>query len=152
MLDAKLTELSIQLPPVPPLGGIYHPVVVVGNLMYVSGQVSFGPDGALMTGVVGQDLTWEEGKMAARYAGLTMLATIRDQLGSLDRIKRLVKTLGMVNCQQGFTQQPQVINGFSELIVEVLGEQNGKGARSAVGMVLPRNAAVEVEAIFELHP
>lgn len=152
MLDAKLTELGIQLPPVPPPGGIYHPVVIVGNLMYVSGQVSFGPDGTLMTGVVGQDLTWEEGKTAARYAGLTMLATIRDQLGSLDRIKRLVKTLGMVNCQQGFTQQPQVINGFSELIVEILGDQNGKGARSAVGMVLPRNAAVEVEAIFELHP
>ncbi len=149
-IEAKLSQLGLELPPPPPLGGVYHPVVVSGNHLYVSGQPPMRSDGTNITGIVGKDLTWEEGKQAAQQTGLTMLATIKSQIGDLDRIKRLVKTLGMVNCEQGFIQQPQVINGFSELLAEVLGPENGKGARSAVGMILPGNIAVEIEAIFEL--
>ncbi|MCB9276234.1 MAG: RidA family protein [Lewinellaceae bacterium] len=150
MIGSKISELGLVLPPPPPPGGIYHPVVVAGKMLYVSGQVPIQNDGSIITGTVGKDLSIEQGQQAARQAGLTMLATIRAELGSLDGIRRLVKTLGMVNCEPGFGSQPQVVNGFSELMVELLGEQNGKGARSAVGMMLPRNAAVEVEAIFEL--
>jgi enamine deaminase RidA (YjgF/YER057c/UK114 family) len=100
---------------------------------------------------VGRDLSLEEGQLAARQVGLTMLSTIRAQIGDLDRIKRIIKTLGMVNCYPEFEQHPQCINGFSQLMVDVFGEEHGKGARSAVGMSLPANIAVEVEAIFELH-
>lgn len=150
MIEARLKTLGITLPPAPPSGGIYHPVVISGNLLFVSGQLPFLDDGSFIAGVVGKDLSLEEGKAAARQAGLTMLATIKAQIGDLNKIKRLVKTLGMVNCEQGFGGQPLVINGFSELFVELLGDENGRGARSAVGMVLPRNGAVEVEAIFEI--
>ena len=108
-------------------------------------------DGSLITGKVGRDLTMEEGKAAARQVGLTMLATIAALLGGLDRIMRLVKTFGMVNCFPEFDQHPQVINGFSELMRELLGEDAGLGARSAVGMSLPGNIACEIEAIFELE-
>ncbi len=151
MLEAQLQQLALELPPPPPAGGIYHPVVVAGNLLYVSGQPPLQTDGSKITGIVGKDLDVDAGKWAARQTGLTMLATLKAHFGDLDRIKRLVKTLGMVNCETGFGQQPQVINGFSELWVELLGEQNGKGARSAVGMILPGNIAVEIEAIFELY-
>ncbi len=151
MIEAQLKNLQIALPPSPPPGGIYHPVVIAGNLLYVSGQPPVRPDGSLITGVVGKNLSIEDGKAAARQTGLTMLATLRAHFGDLDRIKRLVKVLGMVNCEPGFGQQPQVINGFSELMVELLGSENGRGARSAVGMILPGNIAVEIEAIFELN-
>ena len=151
MIATQLQERGIELPPAPPAGGIYHPVVVTGNLLFVSGQPPIRHDGSKITGIVGKDLSMEEGRDAARQTGLTMLATIREHFGDLNRIKRLVKTLGMVNCEQGFSQQPHVINGFSELMVELLGHTNGKGARSAVGMVLPGNIAVEIEAIFELY-
>jgi enamine deaminase RidA (YjgF/YER057c/UK114 family) len=151
MIEARIRELGLELPPPPPSGGIYHPVVIAGNMLYVSGQPPTLSDGSIILGVVGKDLDVETGKTAARHTGLTMLATIRAQIGDLDRIKRLIKTLGMVNCEPGFGQQPYVINGFSELMVELLGEQNGRGARSAVGMILPRNMAIEIEAIFELH-
>ena len=151
MIGLQLKKLGIELPPPPPAGGIYHPVVIAGNLLYVSGQPPLRTDGSKITGVVGKDLSVEEGKLAARQTALTMLATIKAEIGSPDKIKRLIKTLGMVNCEPGFTRQPQVINGFSELWVELLGEHDGKGARSAVGMILPGNIAVEVEAIFELH-
>jgi len=151
MIEDQIKKLALELPTPPPPGGIYHPVVITGNLLFVSGQAPRRTDGTLITGIVGKDLDIEAGKQAARQTGLTMLATIKDQIGSLDRIKRLIKTLGMVNCEQGFGSQPQVINGFSELWVELLGEENGKGARSAVGMVLPGNIAVEIEAIFELE-
>jgi len=151
MIELQLKALNLELPPPPPPGGIYHPVVIAGNMLYVSGQPPRRADGSLITGVVGKDLSLENGKAAARQTGLTMLATIQAQIGNLDRIKRLIKTLGMVNCEPGFTAQPQVINGFSELLVELLGEENGKGARSAVGMILPGNIAVEIEAIFELQ-
>jgi enamine deaminase RidA (YjgF/YER057c/UK114 family) len=139
------------LPPAPPLGGIYYPVVITGNHLYVSGQGPVQSNSELIKGKVGRDLTLEEGQLAARQVGLTMLATIKAQIGDLGKIKRLIKTLGMVNCYPEFEQHPQTINGFSQFIVDVLGEENGKGARSAVGMSLPGNIAVEVECIFELH-
>lgn len=150
-IEEKIKESGLELPPPPPPGGIYHPVVVVGNLLYVSGQGPYLGEGKLIKGKVGKDLTLEEGQKAARQVGLAMMATIKSQIGDLNRIKRLVKTLGMVNCYPDFEQHPQTINGFSQLMVDLLGGENGKGARSAVGMTLPANIAVEVECIFELH-
>jgi enamine deaminase RidA (YjgF/YER057c/UK114 family) len=149
-IEERITRLGLVLPPAPQAGGIYKPVVVLDDLVFVSGQPPCRQDGSLITGKVGRELTIEEGKGAARQAGLTMLATLKKELGDLDRIWRLIKTLGMVNCLQDFDQQPQVINGFSQLMVDLCGEDNGKGARSAVGMTLPGNIAVEVEAIFQL--
>lgn len=150
-LEEKLNRTGQVLPPPPPPGGVYHPVVITGKTVYVSGQPPARQDGSLITGIVGKDLSVDEGKAAARQAGLTMLATLKRELDDLGRIKRLIKTLGMVNCKPGFGQQPMVINGFSELFVELLGPENGRGARSAVGMILPGGIAVEVEAIFELY-
>nr|WP_319571387.1 RidA family protein [uncultured Draconibacterium sp.] len=150
-IEKNLKVLGLELPPAPPLGGIYHPVVIAGNQLFVSGQGPLRSDNTLITGKVGKDLTLKEGQQAALQVGLTMLATIKAQIGDLGKIKRLIKTLGMVNCYPEFEQHPQTINGFSQLMVDVLGEQNGKGARSAVGMSLPGNIAVEVECIFELQ-
>lgn len=147
--ETKIKELKLELPEAPKPGGVYKPVVVVDNYLYVSGQAPLLPGGSLITGKVGRDLTLEEGKIAARQTGIAMLSTIKAHFGDLTKIKRLVKTLGMVNSTPDFNQQPQVINGFSELMAEVFGEENGIGARSAVGMMLPGNIAVEVEAIFE---
>ncbi|MGB0738449.1 MAG: RidA family protein [Planctomycetaceae bacterium] len=150
-IEARLEELGITLPPPPPPGGVYTPVVVVDQMAYVSGQVPFGPDGELMRGRVGDQLTEAEGKAAARVVALTMLATIRDALGSLDRVRRVVKVLGMVNSTPDFEHHPAVMNGFSETMVEIFGEA-GKAARSAIGMgSLPFNVPVEVEAILQLH-
>jgi len=149
-IEEKIAALGLELPPAPPSAGIYHPVVMTGKYLYVSGQVPVNTDGQLIKGKVGKELTLEEGQLAARQVGLTMLSTIRAQIGDLDRIKRLIKTLGMVNCFPEFEQHPQTINGFSQLMVDLFGEDNGKGARSAVGMSLPMNVAVEIEAIFEL--
>jgi enamine deaminase RidA (YjgF/YER057c/UK114 family) len=150
--DARIEELGLELPPVPKPGGIYKPVVIVDNLLYVSGQVPVKSDGSFYTGRLGEDLDVEEGKLAARQVGLTMLATIKAHFGDLKKIRRLVKTLGMVNSTRAFGQHPAVINGFSELMSDVFGPDNGIGARSAVGMMLPLNVAVEVEAIFEINP
>jgi enamine deaminase RidA (YjgF/YER057c/UK114 family) len=150
-IEEKIKELGLELPPPPPAGGIYHPVVIVGNLLYVSGQGPHLGNSKLIKGKVGKDLTLEEGQNAARQVGLTMLTTIKSQIGDLNRIKRLIKTLGMVNCYPDFEQHPQTINGFSQLMVDIFGEENGKGARSAVGLTLPANIAVEVECIFELQ-
>jgi len=151
-VEAKIIALGLELPPAPPALGIYYPVVISGNHLYVSGQGPLQSNGELIKGKVGSDLSLEEGQVAARQVGLTMLSTIKAQIGDLDRIKRIIKTLGMVNCYPEFEQHPQTINGFSQLMVDVFGEETGKGARSAVGMSLPANIAVEVEAIFELHP
>jgi enamine deaminase RidA (YjgF/YER057c/UK114 family) len=149
--EARIAELKLEFPPAPKPGGIYHPVVVVGNLAYVSGHGPMRTDGSMITGKVGATMNEAEAQLAARQVGLTMLATLKRELGSLDRIERLIKTLGMVNATPEFGTHPQVINGFSNLMVEIWGEANGKGARSAVGMgSLPGNIAVEVEAIFEL--
>ena len=118
--------------------------------MFASGHGPVGPDGKLVIGRVGSDLTLQQGYQAARLTALAMLSSMRGALGSLDKVARLVKVTGMVNCTPSFTQQPEVINGFSELMVQVFGEIDGKGARSAVGMgSLPRNIPVEIEAIFE---
>jgi enamine deaminase RidA (YjgF/YER057c/UK114 family) len=150
-INARISELKLKLPPAPKPGGLYKPVLVVGNFLYVSGQGPVREDGSLITGKLGQDLNMDEGKMAARQVALTMLATIKEHFGDLDKIKRLVKVLGMVNSIPSFGQQPAVINGFSELMADVFGPENGIGARSAVGMILPSNIAVEIEAMFELH-
>lgn len=147
-----LRSLQAELPPAPPPAGLYKPVVVAANMLYVSGQGPMRPDGSNIKGRLGNDFSLEEGKAAARQVGLTMLATITEHFGSLDRINRIIKVLGMVNSSPDFGDQPLVINGFSELMSEVFGSDKGVGARSAVGMILPGNIAVEIEAIFELHP
>jgi enamine deaminase RidA (YjgF/YER057c/UK114 family) len=150
-IEDKIKEMGLELPPAPSLGGVYYPVVVTGKFLYVSGQGPVQNDSSLIKGKVGIDLTLAEGQLAARQVGLTMLSTIKSQIGDLSKIKRLIKTLGMVNCYPEFEQHPQTINGFSQFMVDVFGEENGKGARSAVGMSLPGNIAVEVECIFELY-
>jgi enamine deaminase RidA (YjgF/YER057c/UK114 family) len=149
--DDKLSELKSELPPPAKPQGVYKPVVNVGNLVYVSGHGPLLPDGTLIKGRVGADLDHDAGRRAARQVGLSMLATLQGNLGSLNRVRRIVKTFGLVNCTADFHQQPAVINGFSELMAEVFGPDNGVGARSAVGThALPNNMAVEVEAIFEI--
>ncbi|MEZ4808750.1 MAG: RidA family protein [Allomuricauda sp.] len=147
----RLQELGLTLPPAPPPAGVYKPILVVGNFLYVSGQGPVNLDGSLMKGRAGDDLDKDQAKLAARQVGLTMLATITTHFGSLDRIKRVVKVLGMVNCTPDFGKHPFVINGFSELMADVFGKDNGIGVRSAVGMMLPENIPVEIEAMFELH-
>jgi enamine deaminase RidA (YjgF/YER057c/UK114 family) len=149
--EAQITALGLTLPPAPPRGGVYKPVVIVGNVAYVSGHGPYrGPDDYIC-GRVGADMSLEEGKAAARQVGLAMLATLKKELGSLDRVKRVVKLLGMVNSTPDFGEHPKVINGCSELFGQVWGEENGIGARSAVGMgSLPGNIAVEIEGIFEV--
>lgn len=149
--ELRITELGLDLPKAPKPMGVYKPVLVIGNLLYVSGQGPLKPDGTLIKGKVGKELSMEEGKLAARQVGLAMLSTIKANIGDLNKIKRLVKVLGMVNSSPDFEQHPAVINGFSELMADVFGEDNGVGARSAVGMILPGNIAVEIEAMFELH-
>jgi len=150
--ESRIQELKLELPPAPKPAGVYKPVVIAGNMAYVSGHGPLKPDGTMITGRVGADLDEKQGYDAARQTGLAILATLRANLGSLDRIKRLVKTLGMVNCTPDFGRQPAVINGYSELMSQVFGADQGVGARSAVGMgALPGNIAVEVEAIFEIE-
>jgi enamine deaminase RidA (YjgF/YER057c/UK114 family) len=149
--EQRLAELRLTLPPAPKPVAVYRPLVVADHMAYVSGHGPLNPDKSLVTGVVGRDLTLEEGRAAARQVGLAIVATLREQLGSLDRVKRLVKLLGMVNSAPDFHDHPKVINGCSELFAELWGPENGIGARSAVGMAaLPGNIAVEIEAIFEL--
>jgi len=149
--EARLAELKLELPPLPKPGGIYKPVVRVGNMLYFSGHGPLRPDRTMMTGKVGVDATEADAKEAARVTGLTILATVRDYLGSLDRVVRTVKLLGMVNCVPDFPNHPQVINGCSELFREIFGE-DGVGVRSAVGMgSLPSNITVEIEGIFEIR-
>ena len=149
--ETRISELRLELPPAPKPAGVYKPVLVAGNMLYVSGQAPLRADGSLITGRLGHNMNPEEGKLAARQAGLTMLSTIKAHFGDLGKIKRLVKTLGMVNSAPDFTQHPAVINGFSELMGEVFGNDNGIGVRSAVGMMLPSGIAVEIEAVFELY-
>lgn len=150
--EARVTELGLQLPPAPKPAGVYKPIVIAGNLAYVSGHGPLRPDGTMITGRVGDDLDQAAGYAAARQVGLAILASLRAQLGSLDRVHRVIKTLGMVNAAPDFKNHPAVINGFSELFAEVFGPDRGVGARSAVGMgSLPGNIAVEVETIVELE-
>jgi enamine deaminase RidA (YjgF/YER057c/UK114 family) len=149
--DVRFAELNLELPPAPKPVGVYKPIVIVGNLAYLSGHGPMRPDTSLIMGKVGGDLTLEEGKLAARQVGLSLLATIKAQLGSLSKVKRVVKVLGMVNGTPDFLYHPKVINGASELFAAIWGPDNGVGARSAVGMgSLPDNIAVEIEMIVEL--
>ncbi|WP_431121528.1 RidA family protein [Flagellimonas flava] len=146
----RIKELGLVLPPAPPPAGVYRPILIVDNFLYVSGQGPVNLDGSLMKGRAGDDLDMDAAKLAARQVGLTMLSTITTHFGSLDRIERVVKVLGMVNCTPDFGKQPYVINGFSELMADVFGTENGIGVRSAVGMMLPENIPVEIEAMFQL--
>lgn len=149
--EARFTALNLVLPAAPRPVAVYRPVVVVGDLAYVSGHGPVQTGGSLIQGVVGRDLDLDEAHGAARQTGLAMLATLRSHFGSLDRIRRVVKILGMVNSAPDFYDHPRVINGCSELFAEVFGTEDGIGARSAVGMgPLPGNIAVEIEAIFQL--
>ena len=149
--ESRITELKLQLPPAPKPAGVYKPIVVVGNMAYVSGHGPVQNDGSLMVGRVGDQLDQQGGYDAARQTGLAILATLKSHLGSLERVRRVVKALGMVNSTSDFKEHPSVINGFSELFGQVFGEENGIGARSAVGMgSLPGNIPVEVEVIVEI--
>ena len=149
--EAKLKELGIELPPVPKPIGNYVAGVRVGNLLFMSGIGPRRSDGSSITGKLGADLSIEEGYAAARVVGLNMLANIRTVVGSLDRVERVVKVLGMVNSAPQFDQMPKVINGFSDLFVEIFGVERGRGARSAVGMAaLPNQIAVEVEMVLQV--
>ena len=145
-----IEELGLKLPPAPKPAGVYKPILVVSKSLYVSGQGPVNSDGSLMLGRVGDDINEDKGKLAARQVGLTMLSTIQTHFGSLDKIERVVKVLGMVNCSPDFKKHPYVINGFSELMADVFGSDNGIGVRSAVGMMLPGGIPVEIEAMFEL--
>jgi enamine deaminase RidA (YjgF/YER057c/UK114 family) len=149
--DERFDQLGLVLPPAPKPLGVYKPFLIVGNFVYVSGHGTVKEDGSLIIGRVGKDLTIDEGKAAAKQVGLAILATLKKNLGSLNKIKRVVKVLGMVNCVPEFERHPFVINGCSELFANVWGDDNGIGVRSAVGMgSLPDNIPVEIEAVFEL--
>lgn len=151
--EAKIAELKLVLPPAPKPMGVYKPIVLAGNLAYLSGHGPLGEDGSLVTGQVGEDLDLEDGYAAARQTGLALLATLQAGLGSLDRVARVIKTLGFVNCTAGFLDQPKVINGCSDLFAEVFGRDEGVGARSALpAHTLPGGIAVEIEMIVEVKP
>jgi enamine deaminase RidA (YjgF/YER057c/UK114 family) len=149
--DARFAALNLELPPAPKPVGLYKPLVIVGSLAFLSGHGPLRPDKSLVKGKLGVELDVEAGKLAARQVGLAILATLKSQLGSLNRVARVVKMLGMVNATPDFTEHPAVINGCSELFASVWGPERGIGARSAVGMgSLPSNIAVEIELIVEL--
>jgi enamine deaminase RidA (YjgF/YER057c/UK114 family) len=149
--ETKLKAINIELPAIgKPLANYVH-VVRSGNLLFLAGKGPSKPDGAYITGKVGKDLTIEQGREAARLTAINQLAVLKTELGNLNKVKRIVKVLGMVNCEADFKDHPKVINGFSDLFVEVFGEK-GKHARSAVGMCsLPNNMAVEIELIVEIE-
>lgn len=150
--EQNLASLALTLPPAPAPMGVYKPCLIDGKYLYVSGHGPLREDKTLITGRVGQDLDADQGKQAAHQTGLAILATVKGHLGSLDKVKRVIKTLGMVGCTPEFERHPFVINGCSELFAQVWGPDNGVGVRSAVGMgSLPGNIPVEIEVIFELH-
>lgn len=146
------TQTELTLPPAPKPMGVYKPCLIDGKHLYISGHGPVQNDGTLITGRIGVDLDVEQGKLAAQQVGLSILSTIVTNLGSLDKVKRVIKVLGMVSCTPDFERHPYVINGCSELFQKVWGEENGVGVRSAVGMgSLPGNIPVEIEALFELY-
>lgn len=150
-IEQRLAAMGLSLPMLPSSKGIYKPCLVEGKYLYVSGHVSLNADGTFITGKLGQDLSEEEGKIAARQAGLAILSSVKNHLGSLDKIQKVVKLLGMVNSTPDYGKHPLVINGCSELYAQLWGNENGIGVRSAVGMgSLPGNVAVEIEALFAL--
>ena len=149
--DEKFAQLGLTLPPAPKPMGVYKPCLIVDKFVYVSGHGPVKNDGSRIIGRIGADMNIDEGKLAAQQVGLTILATLKAKFGTLNKIKRVIKTLGMVNATADFERHPFVINGCSELFAEVFGNEHGIGARSAVGMgSLPGNIAVEIEAIFEI--
>lgn len=154
--DTRLQEFlqtqGLELPGPPKAIGLYKPALVIGNLCYTSGHLPIKSDGSLFLGSVGKDVDQTHGVLAARQCGLAILASLKTALGSLNRIERVVKLLGMVNCVEGYTQQPAVVNGCSELMARIFGDDQGVGARSAIGVnALPLNVTVEVEGIFLLR-
>ncbi|GAB3754163.1 RidA family protein [Spirosoma pomorum] len=149
--ESAFAQTGLSLPPAPSPLGVYKPYLIDGKYLYLSGHGPVQDDKSLIIGRIGADMDMEAGKLAARQVGLTMLSTIKTNLGSLDRVKRVIKVLGMVNCTPDFERHPYIINGCSELFAQVWGEENGIGVRSAVGFgSLPDNIPVEIEALFEL--
>jgi enamine deaminase RidA (YjgF/YER057c/UK114 family) len=149
--ESRLKALGLTLPPAPAPMGVYIPYLIDGKHLYLSGHGPVQEDGSLIKGRVGKDMDKDQGKLAARQVGLTMLSTIQSNLGSLNKVKRVIKVLGMVNCTLEFEEHPFVINGCSDLFAEIWGKEMGIGTRSAVGFgSLPGNIPVEIEALFEL--
>jgi enamine deaminase RidA (YjgF/YER057c/UK114 family) len=151
-IDQKLDSMGLTLPAAKPSKGIYKSCLTVGSLVYVSGHVSINTDGSFIRGKLGNDISDEDGKAAALQCGLNMLGSLKNHLGSLDKVKRVIKLLGMVNATPDYQKHALIINGCSELFLQLWGEDNGKGVRSAVGMgSLPESVAVEIEGIFEIE-
>ena len=149
--EQNFESLKLALPPAPTPLGVYKPYLIDGKYLYISGHGPVREDKSLIIGRIGDDMSQEEGKLAAQQVGLTILSTIKTHIGSLDKVNRVIKVLGMVNCTPDFEKHPYIINGCSELFAKVWGADNGVGVRSAVGMgSLPDNIPVEVEALFEL--
>lgn len=149
--DERFAALGLLLPPAPKPLGVYKPCLQDGKYLYLSGHGPVQNDGTLLVGRIGEAISLEGGKKAAQQVGLTLLATVRANVGSFNRIKRVIKLLGMVNCLPDFVKHPYIINGCSELFAAVWGEENGIGVRSAIGVgSLPDNIPVEIEALFEL--
>lgn len=149
--EERFKQLGLSLPPAPEPLGVYKPYLIDGKYLYLSGHGPVQDDGSLIIGRIGKELDADQGKLAARQVGLTMLSTIHTRIGGLDKVKRVIKMLGMVNANPDFERHPHVINGCSELFAAVWGEENGIGVRSAVGFgSLPDNIPVEIEALFEL--
>lgn len=150
-VEQRLIEHGIELPEGASPAGTYVAAVRSGNLVFLAGHGPFRADGTVVTGKVGDDLNLEAAKDAARWVALNLLTSLRRELGTLDRVTRIVKVLGMVNCSPGFNQTPQVIDGCSDLLVELFGDEIGRHARSAVGMSeLPFDIAVEIEMVVEV--
>lgn len=150
--EENFAQLGLTLPPAPKPLGVYKPLLIDGKHCFVSGHGTVQTDGTLIIGRVGDTMTMEEGKLAARQVGLAILSTLKENLGSLNKVKRVIKVLGMVACTSDFEKHPFVINGCSELFAAVWGNDSGIGVRSAVGMgSLPGNIPVEIEALFELE-
>jgi enamine deaminase RidA (YjgF/YER057c/UK114 family) len=150
--EEQFAQLGLSLPPAPAPLGVYKPFLIDGKYLYISGHGPVLNDKSLIRGRIGLDMDMEQGKLAARQVGLTILSTIRTHVGDLDSIKRVIKILGMVNCTSEFEKHPYIINGCSELFANIWGQENGIGVRSAVGFgSLPDNIPVEIEAVFELY-
>lgn len=150
--EENFAKLALALPPAPKPLGVYKPLLIDGNHCLVSGHGTVKEDGSLIIGRIGETMNMDEGKLAAQQVGLAILSTLKKNLGSLNKVKRVIKVLGMVNCIPGFESHPFIINGCSELFAAVWGDDNGIGVRSAVGMgSLPNNIPVEIEAVFELN-
>lgn len=150
--EENFAKLGLVLPPAPKPLGVYKPLLIDGNHCLVSGHGTVKENGSLIIGRIGATMNMEEGKLAAQQVGLAILSTLKNNLGSLNKVKKVIKVLGMVNCTPDFESHPYVINGCSELFAAVWGDDNGVGVRSAVGMSsLPNNIPVEIEAMFELN-